>query len=405
MRRRPVVADAGVDDQRDRELGGIFHHGASHVLGLVEFPLGHLEQQFVVHLEQHPCREFRPGQRRRHANHRLLDDVGGAALQRGVDGGAFGEGAHALALVVDEAQVDLAAERRQHIAVLAREVLGPLHVVADAGVTLEIFGDVFLGLLLADAELVGEAEGRDAVDDAEVDRLGAPPHQRVHALHRHAEHVGGGDGVDVVAAREGLLQGRNVGDMRQQAQLDLRIVGAEQLVAGLGDEGLADLAALLAAHRNVLQVGIGRGETARGGAGHVIRGVDAAGLGIDLAHQRVGVGAFQLGELAVLEDLHRQRMALRREVFQHRGVGRPGAVLVALAAGQLLFVEQDFAQLLGRADVELAAGDLVDLALEFGQPLLEVGTEPLELQRIDLDAGGFHRQQHRDQRPLDGLVH
>jgi hypothetical protein len=96
--------------------------------------------------------------------------------------------AHALALVVDEAQVDLAAERRQHIAVLARKVLGPLHVVADAGIALEVFGDVFLRLLLADAELVGEAEGRDAVDDAEVDRLGTAAHQRVHALHRHAEH-------------------------------------------------------------------------------------------------------------------------------------------------------------------------------------------------------------------------
>ena len=36
---------------------------------------------------------------------------------------------------------------------------------------------------------------------------------------------------------ERLLQLRNVGDMGQQAQLDLRIVGGHQLHAGRGDEG------------------------------------------------------------------------------------------------------------------------------------------------------------------------
>src|SRR3990167_1746 len=53
VRRRPVVADAGVDDQRHREFGRAFHHGARHLLGLVEFLVGHLEQQFIVHLQQH----------------------------------------------------------------------------------------------------------------------------------------------------------------------------------------------------------------------------------------------------------------------------------------------------------------------------------------------------------------
>ncbi len=106
----------------------------------------------------------------------------------------------------------------------------------------------------------------------------------------------------------------------------------------------------------------------------------------------------------MLQDLDRQRMALRREVVEHLGVGCPRAVLVALAAGQLLLVEQDLAELLGRADVELAAGDLVDLDLQLAQPLLEVGRQHPERRRIDLDAGLLHRQQHRDQRPLDRLV-
>ena len=60
VRRRPVVADAGIDDQRHRERGGAFHHLAGHVLGLVDLLVGHLEQQFVVHLQQHPALEPAP---------------------------------------------------------------------------------------------------------------------------------------------------------------------------------------------------------------------------------------------------------------------------------------------------------------------------------------------------------
>ncbi len=106
----------------------------------------------------------------------------------------------------------------------------------------------------------------------------------------------------------------------------------------------------------------------------------------------------------MLQDLHRQCMALRGEIVEHRSIGGPGAVLVALAARQLLFVEQDLAQLLGRSDVEFAAGNLVNLGLEFGQALLEVRAEPLELQRIDLDAGCLHAEQHGDQGAFDRLV-
>src|SRR5690348_4781288 len=42
MRRRPGGADAGVDDQRHRELGGTFHHAAGDLLGLVDLLVGHL---------------------------------------------------------------------------------------------------------------------------------------------------------------------------------------------------------------------------------------------------------------------------------------------------------------------------------------------------------------------------
>src|ERR1700722_17755694 len=86
----PVEADAGVDDQWHRERRGALHDLAGQGLGLVDLLVGHLEQQFVVHLQQHAGLE--PGGRecRRDADHGALDDVGGTALQRRIDRGALG---------------------------------------------------------------------------------------------------------------------------------------------------------------------------------------------------------------------------------------------------------------------------------------------------------------------------
>lgn len=56
---------------------------------------------------------------------------------------------------------------------------------------------------------------------------------------------------------KGLTQLRNVRHMRQYPELDLAIVGRQQLMAWGGNEGGADLAAFCRAHRDVLQVRLG----------------------------------------------------------------------------------------------------------------------------------------------------
>jgi hypothetical protein len=170
--------------------------------------------------------------------------------------------------------------------------------------------DIGLGLGLGDAQLVGQAEGRDAVDDAEIDRLGLAPDHGVHALDRDVEDLGGGDRVDVLAVQEGLAQGLHLGDVGGQAKLDLAVVQADQLHAFLGHEGATDLAALLGPHRDVLQVGVVGGQPPRRGHRLTVGGVDPPGLGIDLLLQGVGVGALELGELAPVEHLGRQLVAL-----------------------------------------------------------------------------------------------
>jgi len=108
----------------------------------------------------------------------------------------------------------------------------------------------------------------------------------------NAENFLRGARVDVLASAEGFGEHRVGGAMRQNAQLDLRIIGGEQRPAGLGGERRANLAAQFAAHRNVLQIGVRGAEPAGGCASLIEAGVYAAGGPIDELRQRVGVSGF-----------------------------------------------------------------------------------------------------------------
>src|SRR5205823_9673422 len=71
--------------------------------------------------------------------------------------------------------------------------------------------------------------------------------------------------MDVLAARERFAQLRLARDVREDPQLDLRVIGGNQLPAGLGYECRPDLAPELGADRDRLQVGVrGRQTACRG---------------------------------------------------------------------------------------------------------------------------------------------
>src|SRR5262249_41593704 len=72
---------------------------------------------------------------------------------------------------------------------------------------------------------------------------------------------------------ERLAQLRLAGDVGEDPQLDLRVVGRDQLVPRLGDEGRADLPPELRPDRDRLQVRARRRETAGRGDGLVERRV------------------------------------------------------------------------------------------------------------------------------------
>ena len=191
-------------------------------------------------------------------------------------GGALGEAAHVGIAGLDVGDGADAAEVGADGLVAADGFERLLDEALNAFVAIEVGFDVLLRGLLVDVELRGEAEGADAVDDAEVDGLGAGAGLFVHGGGVDAEDLARGEGVDVLAGPVGVEQQRVLREVRHQAELDLRVVGGHEHVAGRGDEGGADLAAEGGADGDVLQVGVGGGEAAGGGADLVEGGVDAA---------------------------------------------------------------------------------------------------------------------------------
>src|SRR5690606_1950264 len=150
------------------------------------------------------------------------------------------------------------SEHRFDIAVAVCALLRRFHIGTDAGETPEITLDVIARLLTRDAKLIGEAESRNTVDDAEIDRLRPAADGRVHARDRHAEHFARGHGVNVEPIGKGFLQRVDIRDMREKAQLDLAVIGGDEAIALLGNEGRANLSSVIRPYRDVLEIGLAR---------------------------------------------------------------------------------------------------------------------------------------------------
>ncbi len=136
--------------------------------------------------------------------------------------------------------------------------------------------------------------------------------------------------------------------------------------------------------------------------------MDAAGLGVDLRLERVGIGALQLGELAPFQDLAhdlRRLAAVAGQAFEFGHVGRVHARLALAPAFQAEPVEQDLTQLLGAADGEGGARHGMDFALQCGDLSGEFGRELRQALAIDLDPAPLHARDDGDERPVDHLVH
>ena len=124
---------------------------------------------------------------------------------------------------------------------------------------------------------------------------------------------------------------------------------------------------------------------------------------VDAPRQLVGVGRLELGERAVLEDQPRQRM-VERQLGERILVGRGLPRRRLLLHRQLLPLEQDLLDLLGRAEVEGLAGRGVGLLFFLQDLLAELVALRLELRPVEQHAVALHAEQHRQRRHLDRAV-
>ena len=112
--------------------------------------------------------------------------------------------------------------------------------------------------------------------------------------------------VEVFA--EGIEEPRVAGQVRHDAQLDLRIVRRDDAVAFRRHEGLADTPPVLGTDGDVLQVRVTGREPPCGGDRLVEGRVDPSGPLVDQPGQGLHVCALELREAAVLDDHLWQRI-------------------------------------------------------------------------------------------------
>ena len=132
--------------------------------------------------------------------------------------------------------------------------------------------------------------------------------------------------------------------------------------------------------------------------------MDPSGFRQNAVDKRVGIGGFEFCQLPPVKNSRGNLDAIRGKVLEDVGRGGIGTRLGFLAAFKPHLVEQDFAKLLWRSDIELLAGKIENLAIERIHPGREIIRHPRQNRRIDRDAGIFHRRQHRDQRPFQPFI-
>src|SRR3546814_18522054 len=118
--------------------------------------------------------------------------------------------------------------------------------------------------------------------------------------------------------------------------------------------------------------------------------MDAAGRGVDLLLQRIGIGLFQLRKLAPFEDFARDRHAVAFEAFELVLVGRPVARLALAPALETELVEQYLPELLGAADRERLAREALDFAFDAQHPVRALPRKAPQIGAVYHDAREFH---------------
>ena len=173
---------------------------------------------------------------------------------------------------------------------------------------------------VVDAQVPRQTKGAHTVNQAKVNDLGVSTLLGGHRVETHVKDLRSCCAVDVQALQKRANQGRVFTQVRHDAQLNLGVICAGNQAPLRRHEGFTHPPTLCGADRDVLQVGIITRQTPRHSNGLGIVGVHAPRLAIGQTRKLVGVGAFQLGQAAVLKNARGQGV-IGGELLQHLFVG------------------------------------------------------------------------------------
>ena len=404
---QPVVSAAAFHRERNRQRNYVLHNLFHQFLQLRYLRGGGFEQQFVVNLQHHAALKALLLQLFRHADHGQFDDIGRCALDGGVHGIALCQGTDGGVAGADVRQVAAAAEEGFHKSVFPGEGDAVVNEAADGRESLEVTVYQFLGGASAQVQPLGQAEGGDAVHDAEIGRLGHAALLPCHFFHRDAEYLGGGGGVHVHPVPKSLRKVGVAAQVGHDAKLYLGIVRAyDEPVRNARNEGLANFFSPLCAHRDVLQVGIGTGQAAGGRKGLVERSVHTAVLLGDIRRKGLYVSGKQLFHGAEFQNLVHDGMPVRNGHQRGfvRGVLRLVPALFGLGV-QFQFVKKEVSHLSGGGNVQRRfIGHFPDAGLPFRQLFAKAVGKFLQAGQVHLHAVPLHLGKHLGQRLFHGLI-
>mmetsp|Transcript_4299 Transcript_4299/g.17283 ORF Transcript_4299/g.17283 Transcript_4299/m.17283 type:complete len:225 (-) Transcript_4299:629-1303(-) len=209
---------------------------------------GTLDDDLVVYLQQHCVPQFAQPRVTGHLHHGQRDDVRRRALDGRVDSRALRATTRARVFGGDVRQRTSPAQQRAHRTVAPRLLPHTLLPVAHLRSRVVPRLDSIFRLLHGHIPVLGQPMRCLAVRDGEVQRLGLAPLSAVLVLNQRRVwvapcllleqaravrdiilyeriHVHCGAAVEVPARSEGLLHGGAVRDVREDAELELAVVG------------------------------------------------------------------------------------------------------------------------------------------------------------------------------------
>src|SRR6266851_2913133 len=235
-----------------------------------------VEEKLVVNLKRHLRLQLAIADKLIDLQHRQLDKIRSSTLERSVDRGALREAAHvriARLNIWNRANAPKVCPDRLIATHSLKRLLDEL---LNTLVAVEVSLDILLRGLLIDVELRGQPKRTDAVDNIEVDSLRARASLFVHGCCIDTENLARSKGMNVLTSPISIEQQRILREVSHQSQFDLRIVGRHKHAARRWNKGCTDLSAKRRANRNVLQVWIRTGKTARRSPDLIEGRVDAA---------------------------------------------------------------------------------------------------------------------------------